>query len=144
MWKKTKKYSEHYRECCEAIEKFTAEKLGRALSTKEKQTVWNSGSVMQLEVIDRHLYEAKDAIQTEAQLEIFSESSEQRFASDYNYLIDYLEKLLNRKISEDEKSKIQRSESVKDLMEIGEQIKDAREAKREVRFRQVLANKFAQ
>ena len=142
MSEKLKKYSEGYKSYCEAVEKFTAEKIKRALSDSEKKAIWNAGSIMQLERIDQYLYYAENVEHTIATLAELSEPSELRFESDFNFVVESMEQLLGRKLLGSEKSKIHSSRSVINMMKLGEQMKDVENNQREKVFQELLAEIF--
>ncbi len=50
-----KKFSEVYYLYCETIEKSTQEKLGRPLTEAEQYSIWNAGSLLMLEALERDI-----------------------------------------------------------------------------------------
>jgi hypothetical protein len=142
MSEKLKRYSEAYKSYCEVVEKFAAEKIERALSDSEKKAIWNAGSIMQLEVIEQHLSHAETAEQTITALARWSKPSELRFESDFKFVIETMERLLNRSLHDSEKSKIHSSRSVIDMMRLAEQMKEVKDIQRETVFQELLTEIF--
>lgn len=61
-------YSENYRIYCEGIEKYAQQRLGRPLHPIERDGIWNAGSMMMLELVDRDVLLAADADGVAAEL----------------------------------------------------------------------------
>jgi hypothetical protein len=143
MFRQKKKYfSETYRTVCATVEELAAEKLGRLLTATERNGIWNAGSLMMLEVVERDILSAQNAESAARELITSAQTFERRFSDSVLSLKTLLETELNRKLSESELTFIQGLPNIFALMVVGEQVKDAALRKREAVFQEMKKKKF--
>ncbi len=143
MFRKKKQYfSETYRVVCAVVEKLATEKLGRSLSATERNGIWNAGSLMMLEVVERDILSKQSAESMAQELTESARTFERRFFESVLSLKTLLETELNRKVSESELTFIESLPNIWALMVVGEQIKDAASRKRETVFQELQKKTF--
>ncbi|GER89887.1 hypothetical protein KDW_40490 [Dictyobacter vulcani] len=136
----SRKFSEMYRQYCEAVEGSIGEKVRRPLSEEEKWGIWNDGSLLQLEMFERAVLAAPSP---EEAAQIVSEQvgiAKKYFPKMIETLLHKVTALLQRPLADEEEGQLRAIAWVADAMHIIEQLIDTPQDQRDIVFYQLMTH----
>jgi hypothetical protein len=136
-------YSESYRLVCEAIETGAIEKLGRILSAEERRGIWDAGSLMMLEGIDRQIDAATSAVEVEQILVEGGVAFQERRAQALDIGIQRLKTAVGRPLTVEECNQFQSVETLYEAMDIVERVLEADSQQRALLLKSLLSSSGA-
>ncbi|MBZ0299579.1 MAG: hypothetical protein K8J31_07570 [Anaerolineae bacterium] len=133
------RYSENYTQICEATETLAAERVGRALTEREKQAIWHAGTLTWLEMrVQVPMRKAQVAEQVETILEVAADELDGRLEELIAELARMIGTLLERELSVDERQQLSAIPTVVAVLIMGEDLAAAESHEREALFAQLL------
>jgi uncharacterized protein YeeX (DUF496 family) len=133
-------YVEEYSNACEAVEARAREKLGRSLTAQERSGIYNAGSLMMLEPVERYINSTQRADDIARMLARLAASFEHRVQEANDLLIDQAAILLERELDADERDLLRKVPTVGDAMSITDHLAETLPELREGLFARILAD----
>jgi hypothetical protein len=131
-------YYEAYADGCIMTIEEVQKRLGRDLTAQERRSIWNCGSLMMLESIDRSLMAAQTPDELEQKLLSMEKWTEQRFRDSLEIMLRRLPEWLGRPVTAAESAALARCEHLGVWMRLGEQLMLASPDRREALFSEVV------
>ncbi|HLW03756.1 MAG TPA: hypothetical protein VKT82_34235 [Ktedonobacterales bacterium] len=128
-------YAEAYARCCAGTVERVQKRLGRDLTAREQRRIWNSGSLMMLEMVDRGLTEVPSTAAIEQELREMEKWTEERFQMALAKLLELLPAWLGRAITDVEREALAQSEHLGVFMNLTERLPKAQPDQRETLLR---------
>ncbi len=135
-----KKFSEVYHLYCEIVEESIREKLGRPLTEIEHYGIWNTGSLLLLELFERDLISARSIEEVVMLLARQAQTSQEALEKVLENLIERIAGVLQRSLSYEEKQKLHAIQMVEEAMRVVERLNEIFIDQREFAFQNVLDN----
>ncbi len=132
-------YSELYRLVCEHIEAEASRKLARPLTNEERRGIWDAGSLLMLEVVDRAIVAASTAAEVAYELAESAAAFRQRRKTVLDLAAHHLHTALGRPLTIDERERLRNVDTLYVLETIVEQVKEAAPSRRPALLQTLLA-----
>jgi hypothetical protein len=134
----SRNYSQTYRLVCQSIQDWVQERLGRPLTAIERNGIWNAGSLMMLESVERTLEAAQSIPLLETELANLSVTFNERFQSGVEKLGEELIELLSRPLSIEEHQAINNVATLYEAMRVVDWLRESNASNRASVFQQWL------
>jgi hypothetical protein len=136
----SQRYSENYTAVCAEVEARAAERLGRALTSQERQAIWGAGTLTWLEMrVQVPMQQARDAADLSALLISAAGDLDGRLTEMIDGLVGMLGTLLERDLTSEEQQRLKQLTNVIAVMQVGEEVAVAVPEVREAVLRDLLA-----
>lgn len=132
-------FAEIYKSYCTAVIELVSRRLGRALTQEEQRWIWNVGTPMMLDEVERGFEEAASPDDVEQQLREMRTWTEPRYQQVLGILLDTLGVVLGRIITEQERAALQTIRHAGDMHQMAEDVATAPPDEREAAFQRWLA-----
>jgi hypothetical protein len=132
-------FSEVYRLFCEGIEADASTKLARSLTHEERLGIWNAGSLMLLEVVEREIRAATTGAAVSHMLVEGAVTFQARRTMDLDVGVERLHKALGRPLTLTERDQFHNVATLYEAMHIVEYVLEAEPAQREPLLQSLLA-----
>lgn len=130
-------YATIYRRAREALETEAEQRLGRPLTSHERNLFRNCGTLTKLETLGMTVYFAESPAELAAKLA--STSMESRFGLALDELTKRLEQLLGRPITDNERQQLRTLGNIEELWSLEQQLHEAETEQREEAFAYLLS-----